>query len=144
MVLFDPRDNNNTSHYRYARLLHPCSRTYHLFRHFRDQQHCLGFDRRTRSLGHELFADQSSTEHLRWHQGATSTQDYRKSAGHSPRTFGAGFWWSQGPDRADLQTSAEREIREATGQRRRQQRRGRAGVQHAQIATEKSVAQNSE
>lgn len=42
MVLFGPRDNDNTGDYRYAPLLRPRFRAYHLLRHVWGQQHCLG------------------------------------------------------------------------------------------------------
>lgn len=70
-VLLGHRNNMKTGYYSYVCLLRPCFRTCDLFCHFWGQQHCLGLDRGTCSLDHELFADRDSAEYLRWYHRAT-------------------------------------------------------------------------
>ena len=63
-------------------------------------------------LGHELYTDKNSAEHLRRYRCATSIQDFCKGARHNSGTFGASFWRNQGSEHTRLQNGSERRVRE--------------------------------
>lgn len=142
MVIFGARNTSNTGHHRHARLLHPRFRACYLLGHFGSQQHCLGLDRGTCRLGHELHADPNSAEHLRWHHWATGAQDFCEGFGHDSCTLGVGVWYSQEPERANLEIGGEPKVREPDGEEDYEENESRFKAQSS--LRKRTVARSSE